>query len=777
LVVQLREKFINLSNARKVFTKEERQAFLLNNPVCANPSCNTKLTMENYDIDHIVPHSAGGANDEYNLQALCKPCHKDKTREEQLNDEHIKVSSTYSSFNENVETILKGSLNQHLAFVEKLYDDEENDDDEFTTNPLDFGLSNYKAPTKQLNEYNIDINGCRRNQLYYNKNDIPLFTVMDQFKKYDGEKLNKNGLYYIETSLSFPFRGNGFYYYPLINLGLEKGLITNNDIKYVMFGSLTTKHDYYNGFIDWMNKNIPEHAKLAVNSMIGNFAVNKDNAYWKSLGVPENINEAYGYFIDYDGCFIDVKQSERGPFYHVFKASNKVDIETEKVLYDYIMDLEAVALYNLEQEIKLKGGVIMERKTDCIRFGFDGEFPFKLIDEKNIDGYYYDDNKTVPMYKLEINGRMKVQHKPKYVRTDVFNYEERRFKTTKDVDDNDFLPLIKKIIKKLGSCFITGIAGSGKTTLINQLKTYMTNHKITFTLLTPTNISAILIDGETLDKFAHKLRSKEIIDKLVGDYIIVDEISMCKEIFYKMLSVIKRFKPATKFILSGHFMQFLPVKDRVGDKKTKYYSQSEIFHDLTNSNIVELTRCRRSDDKHFIFCSTINAVKATDYKNEFCDLHICYTNVKRIELNKIMMDKQIEVQMADAKKRKRKFVKALHLDKNPYSNNSQDVDLFVSTPVIAITNKKDEFVNAEKFVVDEIKTSVIQLKNDRHTITVDVKDFQRWFHVAYAITSHRAQGLTINEPYTIHEWSRLSTRCKYVSLSRSNSWDNCNIID
>jgi hypothetical protein len=223
-------------------------------------------------------------------------------------------------------------------------------------------------------------------------------------------------------------------------------------------------------------------------------------------------------------------------------------------------------------------------------------------------------------------------------------------------------------------------------------------------------------------------------------------------------------------------MQFLPVKDRVGERKTQYYSQSEIFHELTNSNIVKLTKCRRSDDKHFNFCSNIKDVKATDYKNEFCNLHICYTNVKRIELNQIMMNTQIEVQKAIARQKKRKFLMPLHLDKNPYSNNSQDVDLFVGTPVIAITNKKGSFVNGEKFVVDKID-SVIQLKNDRHIINVDIKDFQRWFHVAYAITSHRAQGLTINEPYTIHEWSRLSTRCKYVSLSRSNSWDNCNIID
>jgi len=216
------------------------------------------------------------------------------------------------------------------------------------------------------------------------------------------------------------------------------------------------------------------------------------------------------------------------------------------------------------------------------------------------------------MYKIEEKGRLKIECMPKYIRENTFEHLEKTFNITEDVKDNDFKPLVNKIIKELGSCFITGIAGSGKTTLINQLKEYMKKQDMTYTLLTPTNISAILIGGETLDKFSCKLRSKEIIDNLVKNYVIVDEISMCKELFYQMLNMIKRFKPETKFILSGHFGQFLPVKDRVGEKNSTYYKNSEIFHDLTNSNMIKLTKCRRADDKHFNFCSNVDKVKASD---------------------------------------------------------------------------------------------------------------------------------------------------------------------
>jgi superfamily I DNA and/or RNA helicase len=84
------------------------------------------------------------------------------------------------------------------------------------------------------------------------------------------------------------------------------------------------------------------------------------------------------------------------------------------------------------------------------------------------------------------------------------------------------------------------------------------------------------------------MRSKAILDAIVKDYVIVDEVSMMTEQFYKMLSIIQSFKPSTQFILVGDFNQFEPVKDRVGEQSKKYYSHSEVFHQLTQSNILLL---------------------------------------------------------------------------------------------------------------------------------------------------------------------------------------------
>ena len=54
--------------------------------------------------------------------------------------------------------------------------------------------------------------------------------------------------------------------------------------------------------------------------------------------------------------------------------------------------------------------------------------------------------------------------------------------------------------------------------------------------------------------------------------------------------------------------------------------------------------------------------------------------------------------------------------------------------------------------------------------------FQKLFYVAYAITTHKSQGETFNEPYTIHEWQHMDERLRYVALTRATTIENINIM-
>ena len=53
--------------------------------------------------------------------------------------------------------------------------------------------------------------------------------------------------------------------------------------------------------------------------------------------------------------------------------------------------------------------------------------------------------------------------------------------------------------------------------------------------------------------------------------------------------------------------------------------------------------------------------------------------------------------------------------------------------------------------------------------------FQRRFRVAFAATCHSSQGLSIKEPYLIHQWNLYTNKMRYVALSRATEYENINI--
>ena len=792
---------------RKRFGKTERELIRKKfNGKCNGIECDTILVKGNWQIDHIIPLAAGGSNDMDNLQPLCKPCHTDKTSDEVMNDGHFCYSQTHSSFNDQTEKIFNSPLAQAYAFNEIIAKNETIENKlkviedrmllryepwmksvgwqcnfkEYISN-FDEEKNVYKKllatkDEEKDDEHNIDINGCRKNLLYYNKHNLPQFTVMDTIQLYKGQ--TQPGYYYVETESYLPLHGNGLYFYPMIKYCLEQNIINQSNIKWCIISSLSTPCDHFNSFIDFCNDKLTkEQCKLAINSFIGSLAAKQNNVYWTNKCIVEKFQEAYEHFVNHNGAFINVLQSENSkPFYQVFTESKSINIESEKVIYNFIVELEAIELHKTKLILESKGAKILEYKTDAIRYSVDS-FPFEMIDEKNIDGYFWDAKCTKPKYKIENKEPMKMEMKPRYIRTDTIPYKKHKFNIHEDVEDNNFEPLVKLILDDLKSVFLTGIPGSGKTSLIEDIKKELDIRQSSYCVLTPTNISAILVDGMTLDKFSKKLRSQEILNSSVKDYVIVDEVSMMKEQFYKMLSVIKKFKPETKFILSGDFEQFSPVLDRIGERSTNYYKNSEVFHDLCNSNILKLTKCRRADKKHFDLVSNYRQVKISDYNNEFKDFHISYTNKKRIEVNTTMMLKH-KKRILDASKKET----TITLEEHEFSKLSQKVFLFENCPIIAIRNKKElNCVNGERFNITaiDLEEQLIYARDLNYTkdIVIPIAKFQTTFHVAFCITAHKSQGQTIKQPYTIHDFDAMPDKCKYVALSRASQWGYCNLLN
>ena len=445
--------------------------------------------------------------------------------------------------------------------------------------------------------------------------------------------------------------------------------------------------------------------------------------------------------------------------------------ETEAPIYNMVLELEAIELYKLSQIIKSKCGKVLDLVTDCVICQFENDIlPFEL-DGINIKGFDFAPN--VPKYKLEHKeNRLKVEMMKNNLRTEKAIIQPQQWQTIQDVSDDNFEPLVTKILDSKQSININGLAGTGKSTLIRQLQTEMDKRELKCASIAPTNKAARIIKGITINKFVAKHPPK-ILQKLQLDYIIIDEISMMQEVFYKYLLILKKMKPNIKFIVAGNFDQLLPVNDRVSRHNEFDYYNSPALFELCDGNRLELTKCRRADDECFkkVHPNNIPKLKASEFANVFTDSHLCFTNKRRIEINKKLMDSEVV---------RKKGKTALALDKVEYDANSQAVRLLAGTPIIANANNlKLEIYNNETFIIKQIqhsKQNIVIIDDAGATKDICFDDFQRMFYVAYCITIHKAQGLSYDHAYTIHEWHKLDARLKYVALSRCTKLEYINIM-
>jgi len=70
----------------------------------------------------------------------------------------------------------------------------------------------------------------------------------------------------------------------------------------------------------------------------------------------------------------------------------------------------------------------------------------------------------------------------------------------------------------------------------------------------------------------------------------------------------------------------------------------------------------------------------------------------------------------------------------------------------------------------------LEQTDTNNEIEVDLK-FTSHFKPMYAMTVHKAQGMTINEPYSIYEYKRMKGDMLYVALTRTTNKDFVNFCD
>lgn len=139
--------------------------------------------------------------------------------------------------------------------------------------------------------------------------------------------------------------------------------------------------------------------------------------------------------------------------------------------------------------------------------------------------------------------------------------------------------------------FLSGRAGTGKTTLINEYIKYAMSHKMNVVVCATTGIAAVNIKGVTCHRF-FKIPIGFVASKptynsnlMNADVIIIDEISMCRVDMFDYIadSIIAtnnsrqaKGKKPIKLIVVGDFFQLPPVVT-IKDKEymRRFFPQSK----------------------------------------------------------------------------------------------------------------------------------------------------------------------------------------------------------
>ena len=194
-----------------------------------------------------------------------------------------------------------------------------------------------------------------------------------------------------------------------------------------------------------------------------------------------------------------------------------------------------------------------------------------------------------------------------------------------DIDNREQLLAYELIANTNSSFFLTGRAGTGKTTFLQNVQKVVGKNFIT---LAPTGVAAILAGGETIHSFfglpmeacfpgtCGKMNQTQILSLVHADTIIIDEVSMVRSdvmdaIDYTMRKTLRNNMPfgGKQMIFVGDMFQLPPVVKQGPEKELLmdiyrtdnfYFYKSEAVKRIRLVKI-EFRKVYRQDDERFLF--------------------------------------------------------------------------------------------------------------------------------------------------------------------------------
>ncbi|MEZ4908074.1 MAG: AAA family ATPase [Saprospiraceae bacterium] len=391
--------------------------------------------------------------------------------------------------------------------------------------------------------------------------------------------------------------------------------------------------------------------------------------------------------------------------------------------------------------------------------------------------------------------------------------------------NNSFRDALELMENSESSLFITGRAGTGKSTL---LKLFKTTTKKNVVVLAPTGVAALNVGGQTIHSFfkfpprlleksgINKLKYRKLYTKL--DIIVIDEISMVRADMLDNIDYflqVNRGNPlpfgGVKMIFIGDLYQIPPVVKQGFEMQylaeryeTPYFFSSNVLSDRDFPlELLELHEIFRQEDKMFI--NLLESIRTNDVDFDILEQlnsrHIIdYTlddgyiilSSRNNQVNKINKDK------IDALPYSNIYYQAEITGEFPESIFPTDAILTLKegAQVMFIRNDTEKnYVNGtigtiKSLTPDKIMVEIAS-KNETKTIEVaketwdnikysfDDKDsisedivgtFKQYpLKLAWAITIHKSQGKTFDNVIIDMSAGAFTHGMTYVALSRCTS--------
>ena len=185
----------------------------------------------------------------------------------------------------------------------------------------------------------------------------------------------------------------------------------------------------------------------------------------------------------------------------------------------------------------------------------------------------------------------------------------------------EFRDILNEIEGNKHSFFITGRAGTGKSTLLNLFKRTSKQNVVT---LAPTGIAALNVGGQTIHSFfglppkmiqasdIYKRKNHKLYKKI--DILIIDEISMVRadlldtiDIFLQKNREVAKPFGGVQVLFFGDLFQLPPVIASPYERKilteryeSPYFFSSRAYKSCENLQMIELHTVYRQNEKRFI---------------------------------------------------------------------------------------------------------------------------------------------------------------------------------